>query len=50
VKFLDGLDMWHERAKKEMHTGFWCENLKERDHFEYLRVEGRIILNWLLKK
>jgi hypothetical protein len=33
-----------------MHTGFWCGDLKERDHYEYLSVDGRKILNWILKK
>jgi hypothetical protein len=29
----------------EVHTGFWCGDLKERVHFKYLGVDGRIILN-----
>jgi hypothetical protein len=33
-----------------MHTPFWSENLKERDNFEELRADGRIILNGILKK
>jgi len=31
-----------------MHTVFWVENLKGRDHLEDLGVDGRIILEWLL--
>jgi hypothetical protein len=31
-----------------MHTGFWWENLRERDHFEDPGVE-RIILKWIFK-
>ena len=31
-------------------TGFWWGDLKERDHFEDLAVNGRIILNWVFKK
>jgi len=46
--------MWHvwerEREREEVHTGFWCENLGKRDHTEYVRVNGSIILKRLLKK
>jgi hypothetical protein len=28
----------------------WCEDLREREHFEDLRVGGRIILKCILKK
>ena len=33
-----------------MHAGFWCGNLRERDLFEDLGVDGRIILKWTFKK
>ena len=32
-----------------VHTGFWCGYLIERDHFENLVVDGRIILKLILK-
>jgi hypothetical protein len=32
-----------------LHTGFWWGNLIERDHFEDVDVDGRIILKWILK-
>jgi hypothetical protein len=33
-----------------MRIGFWCENLKERYHYERLDVGERIKLKWILKK
>jgi hypothetical protein len=33
-----------------MHTKFWSENLKERDHSEDLGVDRKILLEWLLGK
>ena len=29
----------------EVYTGFWCGNLRERDHLEDPGVDGRIILS-----
>jgi hypothetical protein len=37
-------------GKKEVCTGFWWGNLRERDHLEDLGIEGRIILRWILRK
>jgi hypothetical protein len=37
-------------GKKTMHTGLWCGNLRERDHFEDLGVDGMIRLKDLLRK
>ena len=33
-----------------MHTGFWWENLRKRDHLNDLDVNGRIILKLIFKK
>jgi hypothetical protein len=33
-----------------MHTKFWLEDLKRRDHSEDLDVNGSIILEWILGK
>jgi hypothetical protein len=36
--------MWQVWGTGEVHTGFWWGDLRERDHFEDLGVDGRIIL------
>ena len=33
-----------------MYKGFWCANLAERDHFEDLGIDGRIILKLFVRK
>jgi len=33
-----------------VYTGFWWENLKERDYLEYPGIGGRIILRWIFRK
>ena len=33
-----------------MCTGFWWGNLRERDHWGDLDVDGRIILRWIFRK
>jgi len=33
-----------------MRTGFWWENLGERDHLKVPGVHGRIILKWIFMK
>jgi hypothetical protein len=34
----------------EVHTEFWWDNLRERDHLEVLDVNGRIIFKWIFRK
>jgi hypothetical protein len=33
-----------------MHTEYWLENLKGKDHFEDVAIDVGIILNWIIKK
>jgi len=33
-----------------VYTGFWCANLRERDHLEDQGVDARIILRWIFRK
>ena len=42
--------MWHVWGTGEVRTGFWWEDLRERDHLEDLGVDGRIILKRIFKK
>jgi hypothetical protein len=37
-------------GKGEVYTGLWWGNLREREHLEDPRVDGRIILRWILRK
>lgn len=37
-------------GEKEMHTNFYSENLKGRDHFQGLGVDGRMILKLILRE
>jgi len=37
-------------GRGEVHTGFWWENLKERDHLEDLGVDRKITLRWTFRK
>jgi len=42
--------MWHEWERGEVQTGFWSGGLRERDDFEHLGIDGRMILKWIFKK
>jgi hypothetical protein len=49
-QYNDGQGMWHLQGRGEVHRGFLWGNLRERDHLEYLGVNGTIILKWIFKK
>jgi len=34
----------------EAYTGFWCGNMRERDHLGYQGIDGSIILRWTFSK
>jgi len=42
--------MYHVWGRGEAYTGFWWENLRERDHLGDPGVDGRIILRWFFGK
>jgi len=33
----------------EAYAGFWCGNLREKDHLEDPGVDGRIIQKWIFR-
>jgi hypothetical protein len=37
-------------GRRKACTGFWWENLRERDHWGHPGVDGRIILRWIFRK
>jgi hypothetical protein len=41
---------WHvaHMRKRGMQIGFWWESQKERDHWEEIDADGRIVLKWIL--
>jgi hypothetical protein len=41
--------MWHIWETGEVHTWSWWADVMERDHFEDLGRDGRIILKWIFK-
>jgi hypothetical protein len=41
----DRRDKWHVWGTKEMHMGVWWGQLRERDHSEYLGIDGKIYVN-----
>jgi len=42
--------MQHVWGKREVYSGFWCGNLRERDDLEDPGVFWGIILKWIIGK
>ena len=40
--------MWHIWGREEVHTEILWGNVRERDHFEHLGIDVRVILQWIL--
>jgi hypothetical protein len=38
------------KEERVLRTGVWWGNMRVRDHFEDLVLNGRIILKWIFKK
>jgi len=39
--------MWLVGESAEVHTEFWWGNLRERNNFEELGIDGRLISKWV---
>jgi len=37
--------IWNVQKRRDVHTGFWWGNLRDKDHLQYLGTDGRTILN-----
>jgi hypothetical protein len=46
----DGLDVWYEWRRREIHIAFWCGNVKERIYLEDLGVDGLMALGYIIRK
>jgi hypothetical protein len=42
--------MLHVWETGEVYTGFWWEDLRERDHLEDLSLDGRQYFKWIFKR
>jgi hypothetical protein len=42
--------MWHVGGRREVCTGCWWGNRRERGHWEDPDIDGRIILTWIFRK
>jgi hypothetical protein len=49
-RIMRWVGMWCVWQRRETSTGFWWENLRERDHCGDLGADGRIILRLVFRK
>jgi len=47
---LDGQSTWHFWGRRWTGTGFWWENLNERDHLEGQGLQETVTLIWIIQK
>jgi hypothetical protein len=50
ASMVEGGRRRRRRGRRRMHTGYWRERQKERNHWEDLNAGGRITLRWTLEK
>jgi hypothetical protein len=41
--------MWHVWGRGDVYTGFWWENLREREYLKDPGIDGSTILKWLFR-
>jgi hypothetical protein len=44
------LGIWHKWERREIYTGLWWENMKERNKLAHIAVDVRAIREQMLKK
>jgi len=37
--------VWHVWGAKQINTGFWWRDVKERNDLEYLRIDEMVLIN-----
>jgi hypothetical protein len=43
MMWVGHVDIWE---KRDVHTGFWRGDLRERNHLEHISIDGKIILKY----
>ena len=42
--------MWNVWGRGDVLTWFWWGNMRERDHLEYVGLDGRVVLKRIVKE